>query len=360
MSHCREIPGCGFLLDAINPGMSRLDGGALSRILFPSVALTSIGLIVVVSWLLMIRMPGRSFCGPRPELTQNEVKLRDELATQVQKLAGEIGERNLSHYPRLLEAAQYIEAQLLADGYQVRRDNYAIEGKTCSNLEAELRGRSREIVLIGAHYDSVFGSPGANDNASGVAALLALARRFAGTQNSKTLRFVAFVNEEPFYFQSVEMGSFIYAGRCRKRGDQINAMISLETIGYFSGDPDSQKYPLPGLRLLYPRTGNFIGFVGNVASRSLLRTAIGEFRRQAQIPSAGAALPAMVPGVGWSDQWSFWQHGYPGIMVTDTAPFRYPHYHATSDTPDKLDYDSMTRVVAGLEKVIEYLANASP
>jgi len=308
----------------------------------------------------MIRMPGRSFYGPAPQLTPDEVTLRDELVAHVQKLAGEIGERNLSHYPRLLEAAQYIETDLNRAGYQVRRDNYEIESKTFSNLEAQLGGASREIVLIGAHYDSVFGSPGANDNGSGVAALLALARRFAGTHNSKTVRFVAFVNEEPFYFQSAEMGSFVYAGRCRERGDQISAMISLETIGYFSSRPDSQRYPAPGLGMLYPRTGNFIGFVGNVASRSLVRTALGEFRHYAQVPSEGAALPAMVPGVGWSDQWSFWQHGYPGLMVTDTAPFRYPHYHARSDTPDKLDFDTMTRVVAGMQKVVHRLANPTP
>jgi Peptidase family M28 len=321
---------------------------------------TSVSLLLVVGWLLLIRMPGTSFSRPAPELTPNESTLREELIAHVQKLGGEIGERNLFRYPRLLETAHYIETDLTDAGYQVRRDNYQVEGKTCSNLEAELGGASQQIVLIGAHYDSVFGSPGANDNGSGLAALLALARRFAGTHNSKTLRFVAFVNEEPFYFRSSEMGSFVYAGRCRERGDQITAMISLETIGYFSDRPDSQRYPMPGLGLLYPRTGNFIGFVGNVASRSLLRSALGEFRRHAKIPSEGAALPEMVPGVGWSDQWSFWQHGYPGIMVTDTAPFRYPHYHLASDTPDKLDYDSMTRVVAGMEKLIQHLANTSP
>ena len=335
-------------------------GGLRPVIFFLGVATVSVGLLSVVGWLLMIRMPGRSFHGVTPRLTPDEMTLREELIAHVQKLAGQIGERNLAHYRQLTEAAHYIETELTSAGYQVRWDNYEVQGKTCSNLEAELGGPSREIVLIGAHYDSVLGSPGANDNGSGVAALLSLARRFAGIHNSKTVRFVAFVNEEPFYFQSAEMGSFVYAGRCRERGDQISAMISLETIGYFSNRPGSQRYPAPGLGLLYPRTGNFIGFVGNVASRALLRTAIDEFRRQAQIPSEGAALPPMVPGVGWSDQWSFWQHGYPGIMVTDTAPFRYPYYHAASDTPDKLDYDSMTRVVAGLEKVIQYLANSSP
>jgi Zn-dependent M28 family amino/carboxypeptidase len=306
----------------------------------------------------MIRMPGRSFRGSPAPLTAGEMTLRDELVGHVQKLGGEIGERNVAHYPRLLEAAQYIESSLAQSGYQVRRDNYEVQSKLCSNLEVELGGTSKEIVLIGAHYDSVFGSPGANDNGSGVAALLALARRFAGTQNHASLRFVAFVNEEPFYFQSKEMGSYVYATRCRERGDQIRAMISLETIGYFSSEPGSQRYPAPGFGMLYPRTGDFIGFVSNVGSRSLLRTALGEFRRHAQIPSEGAALPEIVPGVGWSDQWSFWQHGYPGIMVTDTAPFRYPHYHASSDTPDKLDYESMTRVVLGMEKVVHQLANS--
>jgi Zn-dependent M28 family amino/carboxypeptidase len=169
------------------------------------------------------------------------------------------------------------------------------------------------------------------------------------------LRFVAFVNEEPPYFLSDEMGSFIYARRCKERGDKIAGMISLETIGYFSDAPDSQTYPSRVLGAFYPKIGNFIGFVSNVHSRALLRRVIALFREQAKIPSQGAALPRFVPGVSWSDQWSFWRNGYPGIMVTDTAPFRYPHYHSTNDTPDKLDYDRFTLVVSGMEKVIANL-----
>lgn len=152
------------------------------------------------------------------------------------------------------------------------------------------------------------------------------------------------------------MGSFVYASRCKARGDQISTMISLETIGYFSDAPHSQTYPAPGLGMFYPKVGNFIGFVGDVRSRALLRRVIALFRKHAKIPSEGAALPAFIPGVSWSDQWSFWRHGYPGIMITDTAPFRYPHYHSSTDTPDKLDYDRFTLVVSGMEKVIEELA----
>ena len=153
------------------------------------------------------------------------------------------------------------------------------------------------------------------------------------------------------------MGSLVYARRCKERGDKISAMISLETIGYFSDAPNSQTYPSPGLGLFYPNVGNFIGFVSNVHSRALLRRVITLFRKHAKIPSEGASLPAFIPGVSWSDQWSFWQHGYPAIMVTDTAPFRYPYYHSSNDTPDKLDYDRFTLVVSGMEKVIEELAN---
>jgi hypothetical protein len=166
---------------------------------------------------------------------------------------------------------------------------------------------------------------------------------------------VAFVNEEPPYFLSDEMGSFVYASRCKARGDKISGMISLETIGYFSDSPHSQTYPSPGLGMFYPTTGNFIGFVSNVQSRALLRRAIAIFREQARVPSEGAALPAFIPGVSWSDQRSFWRHGYRGIMITDTAPFRYPYYHSSGDTPNKLDYDRFALVVSGMEKVIEGL-----
>ena len=186
--------------------------------------------------------------------------------------------------------------------------------------------------------------------------MLALARRFAARQTRKTLRFVAFVNEEPPYFLTNQMGSFVYAKRCKNRGDQISAMISLETIGYFSDNPRSQTYPSPGLGVFYPTTGNFIGFVGNIRSRAVLRRAISGFRQEAKLPSEGATLPSFISGVAWSDQWSFWQCGYPAFMITGTAPFRYPHYHSATDTPDKLEYDRFALVVSGMEKVIEELA----
>jgi Peptidase family M28 len=333
------------------------------RILFSALrVLIAIAAILALLWWFGIRMPGKNISKTAP-LSPDEVTLREELRADVQKLAGEIGERNMRHYPQLNAAADFIENSFSRAGLHPRRDSYELHGQACHNIEAEIPGTHPEIILIGAHYDSVFSSPGANDNGSGVAAMLALARRFANRQPERrltqtpyrTLRFVAFVNEEPPYFLSGEMGSLVYARRCKERGEKISAMISLETIGYFSDAPNSQIYPSRALGTFYPTVGNFIGFVSNVHSRTLLRRAIALFREHAKLPSEGAALPWFIPGVSWSDQWSFWKNGYPGIMVTDTAPFRYPYYHSADDTPDKLDYDRFALVVSGMEKVIEGL-----
>ncbi len=324
-----------------------------SKVLFSAVCVVvAVVAILALLWWFGIKMPGKNVSMATP-LSTEEVALREELRADVQKLAGEIGERNMWHYAELNAAADFIEDSFSRAGLLPRRDSYEIRGRSCHNIEAEIRGARPEIILIGAHYDSVLGSPGANDNATGVAATLALARRFAGKQTEHTLRFVAFVNEEPPYFVSGEMGSLHYAKGCKARGDKISAMISLETIGYFSDAPNSQVYPSKVLGAFYPKVGNFIGLVSNLRSQPLLRHVISLFREHARIPSEGAALPWFVPGVSWSDQWSFWKNGYLGIMVTDTAPFRYPYYHSANDTPDKLDYDRFTLVVSGMKRVIE-------
>ena len=309
-----------------------------------------------VAGCMIARMPGKSYSGRLKPLSSDEAELGRALRRDVQKLAGDIGQRNVRH-PRALEAAaKYIEASLREAGLRPVRLPYRVRGRTCYNIEAEIPGGELrdEIVVIGAHYDSVVGCPGANDNASGVAAMLALARTFAGKSGSRTLRFVAFTNEEPPHFWTDEMGSLVYAKRCRANDDKVVAMLSLETIGFYSDEKGSQHYPFP-LRLLYPSTGNFVGFVGNRSSGELVRRVVGSFRKHGQFPSQGAVLPDAIREAGWSDQWSFWQVGYPALMVTDTAPFRYEHYHLDSDTPDKLDYDGMARVTAGLERVIREL-----
>lgn len=301
----------------------------------------------------MIGLPGRSFRGALPPLTPEQLLLRDRLMDHVQQLAGTIGERNVYRRGSLERAARYIEEQFGASGYEPASQAYDAAGATVRNIESAHGDRTGDTLIVGAHYDSVSGCPGANDNASGVAALLELARML---NDRARLRFVAFVNEEPPFFMTDVMGSRVYARRCRNRGERIVGMFSLETIGYYSSAPGTQQYPGPALfQRMYPDTGNFIGFVANFASRSFMRRAGGEFRRRAQFPSEGVAAPADIPGIGWSDHWSFWQEGYRAVMITDTAPFRYPHYHEPFDTPDKLDYDSLARVVSGLHDMLTAL-----
>jgi hypothetical protein len=319
--------------------------GSLIRL---AVALGLVIIVLAISSYVMFSMPGKSYDGPIPTLSDEQQSMRDRLRADVEHLAGTIGERNVFRPAKLREAADWLETQLREMGYQPQRQTYEttiagfnVANVPASNIEVELTGSDRvdEIIIIGAHYDSVMGSPGANDNGSGVVALLELARQFADAKPQRTLRFVFFVNEEPPMFQTEQMGSLLYANRSRERGENIVGMISLETIGYYADEESSQHYP-PPLGMVYPTTGNFVGFVSNVRSRRFLREVVAAFRDDAKIPSEGGAIYGGIPGVGWSD----------------TALFRYPHYHLPTDTPDKLDYDRLALVVEGMIVVTAHLA----
>ncbi|HEX8911101.1 MAG TPA: M20/M25/M40 family metallo-hydrolase [Humisphaera sp.] len=305
-------------------------------------------------------MPGTSFAGPLPPAGDAERGLADRLKGHVAALAGTIGERNVWKPEKLEAAAEYVERELRAMKYDVARQAYEAEGKPVRNLEAELPGAdpklAGEVVVVGAHYDSVRGSPGANDNASGCAAALELARVFksADPKPARTVRFVFFVNEEPPFFHSPLMGSVVYAKRCKERNEKVVAMLSLETVGFYSDAKGSQKYPPPFSRF-FPDTGNFVAFVGDTSAKDLVTRCVGTFRASARFPCEGTAIPDQVQGIGWSDHWSFTRQGYPALMVTDTAPFRYKPYHTADDTPDKVDHDRVARVVGGLEKVVAEL-----
>ncbi|MBX3402059.1 MAG: M28 family peptidase [Phycisphaeraceae bacterium] len=339
---------------------------ALKRLAF---LFAAIGAALFCAYISMISMPGESFRGALPPATDSQRALAAELRGYVNILAdaeggvGRVGNRS-TYYPRRFAAAySWIDDQLAAYGYEQRNEYPVQRGAPVPNIEVIVPAKSRDgsggakprILVIGAHYDAFQGTPGADDNASGVAATLHLARIFRHDPQPMELRFLFFVNEEPPAFWTDDMGSWVYAKACRAKNDDIAAMISIESIGYYSDAPGSQRYPQP-LASLYPSTGDFIGFVGNWRSRGLTRRAISIFREHAQFPSEGAALPGIMPGVGWSDHWSFWQEGYDAIMITDTATFRNPYYHTPNDRPDTLDYDRMARVVEGIEHVIRGLA----
>jgi hypothetical protein len=319
-------------------------------------------MIAVAGW-YMTALPGRNYAGPRIVQGAAAEQMRDELRRHVQRLAADIGERNI-HTPRARRAAaDYIHAEFAVaatanPAARLNREGYSVHGFKCENVVLEYPGsvRPEQILIVGAHYDTVPGCAGANDNTTGIAAMLVLAQRLASPPAGLTLRFVAFDTEEPPHFHTAQMGSHVHARGCRQRAEQLIGMISLETIGCFSDAPGSQQYPAP-FSLLYPSTGNFIALVSNLSSRSFLHRVARSFRRHARIPSQGAAVPSAVTGVDWSDHWSFWQFGYPAIMLTDTAPFRYPHYHEAEDTPDKLDFDGLTLVVEALVPTLRELTS---
>jgi hypothetical protein len=247
--------------------------------------------------LYMTYMSGKSCSGILPPLTAEQERLAGHLRKHIAVLSEEIGECNLWRDGTLNATADYIEETFQAMGYAVTSQAYTAQGISVRNLETVLGGTlpTEEIILIGAHYDTA-------------------------------------------------------------RGDNITAMLSLETIGYYSDAKGSQQYPSPVYAWLYPNTGNFIDFVGNLASCKLVRQCLGSFRRHSAFPSEGVAAPGRMMGIHWSDHWSFWQEGYAAVMVTDTALFCYPHYHASTDLPDSIDYERLARVVEGLAKVTVDLA----
>jgi hypothetical protein len=303
--------------------------------------------------LWMTSVPGRSHAGPLRPLTRAEAALAAELRSDVEVIAA--GPRNIAHPEALEAAARHLETALAGLGYAVKRQSFRAGDAEVRNIEAVLDPASpaAETLVIGAHYDSFGDSPGANDNATGTAAILALARRLADLRGRSALRlrFVLFVNEEPPFFKTDRMGSLVYARRLAAAGERVLGMISLETLGFYSDSPNSQHYP-PPLGLLYPKTGNFVAFVATTSSRPWLRRTVGAFRAAAAFPSVGGTAPGFVQGIDWSDHWAFEQVGVPALMVTDTAPFRYAHYHRPEDRSDKVDYERLARVVGGLERVV--------
>ncbi|WP_442497718.1 M28 family peptidase [Methylobacter sp. sgz302048] len=278
---------------------------------------------------------------------QYTARLREDIG----RLARDIGARNVYHYPQLVEAAGLIEQWLREAGYTPARQEYEAKGRLFANIEVEVRGliAPEEVIIVGAHYDTHRRSPGADDNGSGIAALLALARAFAHETIGRTLRFVAFTNEEKPFLRTRQMGSRVYAARCRERGESVVGMICLETIAYRSEKFGSQHLSLFGL--LAPARGNFIALVGNRRSRELLADAAQSFRRNSPVPCETFTLPSNFPGAWSSDHWSFWKEDYPAIMVTDTAPLRYPYYHKSKDTIERLDYEFLAAVTGGLHDV---------
>lgn len=259
--------------------------------------------------------------------------------------------RNYRNHAALKEVTTYIRKTFEGCTTNVETHTFKIsKGPEYENVIASFGPRNAERFIIGAHYDVFGDSPGADDNASGIAALLEIARllKKETTPLKHRIDLVAFALEEPPFFASADMGSAHFAKKIFDEKVKVKMMLALDMIGYFSEAPNSQKRPFP-LQALYPSTGNFISVVGNLThfkDTSRVKKLMKEGSHRLNVEAVNA--PTAIPGVDFSDHRNLWEYGYPGLMITDTAFYRNPHYHTESDTPETLDFKRMTQVVQGL------------
>jgi len=324
-------------------------------------SLVLLGLLSFLTYRIMIDVKPRTSQTVADRSHKPEIEaLQARLMEHVRVLGVTIGERHLGRPTALRAAADYIRGTWARAGLRVIEERFEAEGQSVINVIVEQPGsvRPMEIIVVGAHYDSVPGTPGANDNGTGVALLLEMARTLKDTPVARTIRYVAFVNEEPPYFFTESMGSRVHARGARSRGENVVAMVSLETLGYYSSVGGTQAYPFP-LGFFYSRTGNFLGVVGNLRSRALVVDFLQRFMAATDFPAEGVATFEWIPGINWSDHWSFWTEGYPAIMLTDTAPFRYRHYHGAHDLPERLAAQDFARASHGIIAAVRGLATES-
>ena len=276
------------------------------------------------------------------------------LKRHVYKLSHEIGERHIHQKSKYEEAAKYIENELLSYGYDVYRQKVLLDGIEADHLIARhKRPINYDIYIVGAHYDSVGGSPGADDNASAVAGMLELARLLSDKEEARQIEFVAFANEEFSFLNANQMGSAAYAGEAKEKGKDVEAVLVFEMIGYYKDDFFSQQYPLL-VGPFYPSKGNFITVVGNSYSSELTKEIARTIKTNTRLPVEKISFNAdYVEGLSFSDHASFWKEGYQAVMITDTAFYRNPHYHQPTDTYDTLDYERMSELVRGIEVFLE-------
>jgi Zn-dependent M28 family amino/carboxypeptidase len=277
------------------------------------------------------------------------------LRLAVTTLSREIGSRPYDDAVKLDRTVKFIGGEFASAGLVVSYQSFTYRNRQYQNVIGELKGRAmpEKVLVVGAHYDTVRTTPGADDNASGIAGLMGIARLLAGRSLDRTVRFVAFALEEPPVYRSRNMGSYHYAESLVKKRETVEGMICLEMIGFFSDREGSQHYPLPFMKLKFPKVGNYISLVGNRRSRKFTHHVADSLRNATDLPVITLNAPAIIAGIDFSDHWSFNKFRIPACMATDTAFYRNPNYHAPTDLPETLDYTRMAKVVEGLVAAVE-------
>jgi Peptidase family M28 len=270
------------------------------------------------------------------------------LETHVRTLSESFTPRDESHPENLDRCAAYIRREFENANARVSEQPFTVAGKTYRNVIAHFGPETREMIVVGAHYDTAGPLPGADDNASGVAGLLELARLLGKGQLPIRVELVAYTLEEPPFFRSEQMGSAMHAKALKREGVVVRVMFSLEMIGYFSDADDSQHFPISVLSLFYPRKGNFISVIGKMGEGMLVRRIKKAMAGATSLPVYSINAPRLIPGVDFSDHLNYWREGYPAVMITDTAFYRNANYHTIGDTAERLDYRRMGQVVEGV------------
>jgi len=301
-------------------------------------------LLLATGLLFWVAQPLLTRVTPSSERTVEPARLE----AHVRKLSVELTPRDERHIENLDRVAAYIKNEFSQTTATVSEQPYRVQGRTYRNVIAEFGPNSAERIVVGAHYDAAGPLPGADDNASGVAGLIELARLLARQPPPLRVELVAFTLEEPAHFRTTGMGSSVHAQSLRKQNIRVRAMFSLEMIGYFSDAPNTQRFPAAVFSALYPSTGNFIGVVGRLSDWSLVRRTKASMRKASSLPVYSINAPRFVPGIDLSDHLNYWDAGYSAAMITDTAFYRNPNYHTAQDTAEKLDYKRMALVVEGV------------
>lgn len=286
------------------------------------------------------------------------VPLDERLRTRVRTLCDDYFPRDAGHPDVLQRAADHLVKEFENLGLPPRRQEWDAGDGRYANIIVEVGPPTEERIVIGAHYDTAGAQPGADDNASGVAGVFELARAFAATPPSLRVELVAYCLEEAPHCRTPQMGSAVHAAALRAAGARVRLMMSLEMIGYFRDAPGSQRYPLPGMGLIYPHRGNFVGVVGIFGQSRGLRAVARAMRAATPLPVRTLIATRQVPGIERSDHMNYWNEGYDALMITDTAEFRNSNYHTANDTPETLDYHRLGHVVRGVEAAVRQLADA--
>jgi Zn-dependent M28 family amino/carboxypeptidase len=270
------------------------------------------------------------------------------LQTHVEKLSNEFYPRNYLNNTNLNKSADYIRTEFEKTKGIISEQNYRVNENTYRNISVIFGKESKDRIVVGAHYDSAYQTHGADDNASGVAGLIELAKLLDKTDLPMQVELVAYTLEEPPFFATEKMGSYIHAKSLKENDVNVRLMISLEMIGYFSDEPNSQQFPVSFLKLIYPSEGNFISIVGNFSNVFTVRNFKSAMQSSNDLPVYSSNVPSFINGVDFSDHRNYWNLGFDAIMITDTAFYRNFNYHSTEDTAEKLDYVRMAKVVEGV------------